>query len=101
MAYSIEYREMAIEQLAELSTYQQRIVLDEIDEQTTHRPAQTARHKKTLEDFQPDWWDIPLPVWQLRVGDFRVLYGVNETAKLVTIMCVFYKGGMTTGEAIP
>ena len=40
------------------------------------------------------------PVWQLRVGDFRVIYDVDEKDRRVTVRAVLHKGSKTTGEIL-
>jgi len=37
-------------------------------------------------------------IWQLRVGDYRVFYDVNDEERLVIIRHVQRKGQKTTGE---
>ena len=39
-------------------------------------------------------------VHQLRVGDFRVFYDVDETERVVIVMHVRRKGRKTTGEVL-
>ena len=43
-------------------------LLDHIDEQLTHRPAQATRNKKILVGLVPPW-DHEEPIWELRVGE--------------------------------
>jgi mRNA-degrading endonuclease RelE of RelBE toxin-antitoxin system len=47
----------------------------------------------------PPWEHVP-PVWQLRVGDHRVLYDVAAEARLVVVRAVRRKGRSTTEEIV-
>ncbi len=46
-------------------------LLDSLEEQLTHEPAVQTRNKKILAGLTPPWDHEP-PVWELRVGEFRV-----------------------------
>ena len=48
----------------------------------------------------PPWHAEP-PIWELRVGDYRVFYDVAEAEKIVYIRAVRLKPhGLTTGDII-
>ena len=49
-----------------------------------HEPLVETRHRKPL---RPN----DLSAWELRVGNFRVFYDVNEEKKVVLIKAVGYK----------
>jgi len=40
------------------------------------------------------------PVWQLRVGDFRVFYDVDEQQQEVIVRAIRRKGSKTTKEIL-
>jgi hypothetical protein len=52
-----------------------------------------------LGDFQPPW-DQELPIWELRVGGYRVFYDVQERARLVTVRAIRLKPPHKTTEEI-
>ena len=56
-----------------------------------------TRNRKPLHGFVPPWPHTP-PVWEIRVGDFRVFYDVDELAKVVTVRRVIEKGKKTIEE---
>ena len=45
-------------------------------------------------------WEQSQPVWQLRVGDFRVFYDADETTRVVWIRAIRRKGRKTTKEIL-
>lgn len=100
MAYEIIIQPIALDQLARLRVHDERRIIEEIEKQLTHQPTTPTRQKKTLDALSPAWWDVDLPVWQLRVGDYRVLYGVSDVEKVVYVAAVLNKGRKTTREII-
>jgi mRNA-degrading endonuclease RelE of RelBE toxin-antitoxin system len=58
-----------------------------------------SRRRKLLEGLVPPW-DSVHPVWQLRVGDFRVFYDVDERARKVIVRAVRRKGTKRTEEIL-
>ena len=71
MPYGIEYSPDAEEHLFQLTARQQRVVLDTVEEQLTHQPAVETRNRKPM---RPN----PLAPWELRIGDLRVYYDVED-----------------------
>lgn len=71
MAYRIEYSPDAEDHLRRLTARQQAIVLDAVDEQLSHEPLVETRNRKPM---RPN----PLAPWQLRIGNLRVYYDVEE-----------------------
>lgn len=54
-----------------LTTRQQVTVLDSVDEQLTYQPTVETRNRKPM---RPN----PLAPWELRIGNLRVYYDVEE-----------------------
>jgi len=79
LAYRVEYSPAAEEHLRHLTARQQAIVLDAIDEQLTRQPTVETRHRKPM---RPN----PLAPWELRVGDFRVYYDVEEEPEAMVLI---------------
>jgi mRNA-degrading endonuclease RelE of RelBE toxin-antitoxin system len=87
VTYEIEYSPHAVEHLASLTKRQQQIVVDEVDRQLVHAPATPTRKRKRL---RPNL----LADWELRIGDLRVYYVVQEPPKTaVSILAVGRKAG--------
>lgn len=86
-AYAIEIAEGAAEDLAALRPFYRRPILKSIDEQLPHRPLEETRNKKVLVGLVPPWDHVP-PLRELRVGEYRIFYDVDETDDVVTIRAV-------------
>ena len=72
MAFSVIYSPEAFDHLASLQKSDQVAVVDNVEQQLTHEPTLATRRRKLL---RPN----PLAPWQLRIGDIRVFYDVQET----------------------
>ncbi len=85
MSYQIEYTDAAIDHLKFLTTRQQRTVLDTVDEQLKYEPLVETRNRKPMEPNS-------LATWELRIGNLRVYYDVEEnTVSVVYIQAVGVK----------
>ena len=71
MPYRIEYSPDAEEHLRNLTTRQQTLVLDMVDKQLINQPIVETRNRKPM---RPN----PLAPWELRIGNLRVYYDVEE-----------------------
>jgi mRNA-degrading endonuclease RelE of RelBE toxin-antitoxin system len=97
--FTIEYSEMAANHLAELRAFDRKQVLDQIDAQLTHQPTSETRNKKKLVGLSPPWKHLE-PVWELRFGEFRVFYDVDEEESGVVVRAVRRKLPHKTTEEI-
>ncbi len=70
-----------------MRVYDHRIVLSAIEEQLSHQPGVRTRRRKELLNLTPSFEHVP-PVWELRVGEFRVFYDVDEPARRVHVRAV-------------
>jgi mRNA-degrading endonuclease RelE of RelBE toxin-antitoxin system len=87
MRYEIVVHELALDELESLRSFDQRRVLAEIREQLSDQPTLPTRRRKCLIDLTPSF-EHELPVWELRVGVFRVFYDVEEEERRVHIRAV-------------
>jgi mRNA-degrading endonuclease RelE of RelBE toxin-antitoxin system len=71
MAFAIIYSPEALDHLRSLAKSNQVLVLDQVDEQLAHQPTLATRKRKLL---RPN----PIAPWELRIGDIRVFYEVQE-----------------------
>ena len=71
MAYGIEYSPDAEDHLRALTARQQATVLDAVETQLAHQPTVETRNRKPM---RPN----PVAPWELRIGDLRVYYDVEE-----------------------
>lgn len=97
--FEIQLTELAVEDLASLDPFEQRRVIEEVEEHLTFDPLRTSRRRKMLIGIEPPW-EQSQPVWQLRVGDFRVFYDADETTRVVWIRAIRRKGRKATKEIL-
>jgi mRNA-degrading endonuclease RelE of RelBE toxin-antitoxin system len=81
MAFTVRFTPPAREHLKGFRKRDQRIVVGAIERQLVDRPEQPARNRKKLEEN-------PLAPWELRVGNYRVFYDVNQEDGVVVILAV-------------
>jgi mRNA-degrading endonuclease RelE of RelBE toxin-antitoxin system len=79
LPYRTEYSPAAEKHLRRLTARQQAVVLDAVDEQLTHQPTVETRHRKPM---RPN----PLAPWELRIGDLRVYYDIEEELEAVVLI---------------
>ena len=97
--FTILYDEAAEADLRALRRHEARRVMDEVDRQLAREPTAPSRRRKQLEGLVPPW-DSVRPVWQLRVGDLRVFYDVDEARREVIVRAIRRKGSKTTKEVL-
>ncbi len=85
--FEIEYAESVERDLLPLRAYHRKAVLDAIDRQLRHEPLTGTRRRKPLPGLIPPWEHVP-PVWQLRVGEYRVFYDVDEDNRVVKVRAI-------------
>ncbi len=71
MRYRIEYSRPAVSHLRALTAREQRTIVDAVERSLGAEPTVETRHRKRM---RPN----PVAPWELRVGDFRVYYDVEE-----------------------
>ena len=79
MPYRIEYSPDAEDHLRNLTTRQQALVLDMVDKQLIHQPIVETRNRKPMRSN-------PLAPWELRIGNLRVYYDVEEDPEPVVFI---------------
>jgi mRNA-degrading endonuclease RelE of RelBE toxin-antitoxin system len=84
MAFLIEFSEDAERHLDGFSAHGRGIILDAISDQLVHEPTVPTRHRKLLREN-------PLAAWELRVGEYRVFYDVEEERQAVTVLAIGIK----------
>jgi mRNA-degrading endonuclease RelE of RelBE toxin-antitoxin system len=97
--FTIEYAKAVAEDLANLRAFDRKQLLDHIDEQLTHQPTQETRNKKILIGLVPPW-EHEEPIWELRVGEHRIFYDVDEEAERVIVRAIRHKPPHKTTEEI-
>jgi len=65
-------------------------IMEAIESQLVYIPSSVSRNKKLLVNLNPPWHAEP-PIWELRVGRYRVFYDVSEESKIVFVRAVRLK----------
>ena len=99
MRFEIVVHEIAESELGAQRSFDRRLLLDAIESQLVYQPTQATRHRKRLDGLVPSFDHVP-PIWELRVGDFRVFYDVDETIKTVNVRAVRRKWPHQTTDQI-
>ena len=85
--YVIDYAASAEDDLASMPLTSTSFVLDKIDKQLLLKPDQQTRNRKPLFGLAPPSLGI-VPVWELRIGDFRVFYDIDVEGLVVTVQAI-------------
>ena len=85
--FEIVVSESVKEDVQALRAYERQMVLDAIETQLLHTPTIATKQRKLLRNLAPPFDAIP-PIWQLRVGAFRVLYDVQEAEQRVYVRAI-------------
>jgi len=88
--YKITYCTAVAEDLKSLGAAERSHILDQIDVQLLHEPGKATRNRKILVGLVPPWEHVR-PVWELRIGEYRVFYDLDEKAKLVIVRAIRHK----------
>lgn len=77
MTYEIRFGDEADEHVVGLTAHQRTRLFDAIERQLVHEPTKQTRNRK------PQRVDEPLYIapWELRIGEMRVYYSVEEGAR--------------------
>lgn len=97
--FTILFSKSVKQDLRDLRAYDRQIVLDAIETQLSYAPNVETRKRKLLRNFIPPF-DAVMPIWQLRVGEFRVFYDVDESWYRVYVRAVRKKPAHTHTEEI-
>lgn len=97
--YEIRYSPSVADDLGRLTVYWRRTILDSVDQQLSHRPTRETKRRKILHALVPPFEAEP-PIWQLRVGEYRVFYDVDEIERIVYVRAVRHKPPHKTTEEI-
>jgi len=97
--FEILFAEGVANDLADLEAGERTKVLDRIEVQLKYEPTRQTRNRKILVGLVPPWEYVE-PIWELRIGDYRVFYDVDEAELTVTIRAIRYKPPHKTTEEI-
>ena len=97
--FEIQIADLAVEELKGIRTFDRRRVVEEVDRQLGDQPTEVTKNRKRLDSAAPDF-DHVAPIWELRVGEFRVFYDVEESAQIVFVRAVRRKQQDQTTEDV-
>lgn len=97
--FEIRFAEGALEDLEAVPRFQRGRLLDAIERQLSTAPTAASRNRKELAGLIPPW-DQVRPVWELRVGEYRVFYDVDGDANVVIVQAIRRKGRKTTKDVL-
>jgi mRNA-degrading endonuclease RelE of RelBE toxin-antitoxin system len=76
--YDIAYTDDAIEDLKYFKKHEQNEIIDGIEQQLRYEPTVQTRNRKQMRPNEK-------ADWELRIGNFRVLYDVDTEVRIVEI----------------
>ena len=86
--------------LKKISGYYRNRILDKIEKQLLNEPTVPTRNRNLLINLVPPWESVSV-IWELRIGDYRIFYDVDEAKKELYIRAVRKKPhGKTTKEIL-
>jgi mRNA-degrading endonuclease RelE of RelBE toxin-antitoxin system len=83
-AYQIGLTEDAKGDLYYYDAFERKKIADALRAQLGHEPLIETRNRKRLRDN-------PISPWELRAGEYRIFYGVDETARKVIVAAIGHK----------
>jgi mRNA-degrading endonuclease RelE of RelBE toxin-antitoxin system len=98
--FTVRFAKGVEKDLKALKAYDRARVLDVIGRHLSHAPTTPARNRKLLVNLIPPWTAEP-PIWELRVGTFRIFYDVSVQEQIVYVRAIRRKAaGETTGDIL-
>ena len=97
--FEIRFSAGVEEDLKKIKAFDLRKIFDEIEVQLKIEPLETTKKKKILESLIPPFEAI-LPIRELRVGEYRIFYDVDESNKVVFVRAIRRKPPHKTTEEI-
>jgi mRNA-degrading endonuclease RelE of RelBE toxin-antitoxin system len=97
--FEIRFAEGVEEDFRKIRIYYRNQILDAIEEQLVREPDVPTKNRKLLDNLMPPW-QTRAPIWELRVGEYRVFYDVSPTESVVYVRAVREKGPGTKTEDI-
>jgi mRNA-degrading endonuclease RelE of RelBE toxin-antitoxin system len=85
--------------LRNIRIYYRNQILDAIEEQLAHEPDTKTKNRKLLANLTPPWQTVA-PIWELRVGEYRVFYDVSPVESFVYVPAVRRKPRGTKTEDV-
>jgi mRNA-degrading endonuclease RelE of RelBE toxin-antitoxin system len=97
--FEARFAEGVEDDLRRIRIYYRNQILDTIEEQLAHEPDTLSKNRKLLENLIPPWQTVA-PIWELRVGEYRVFYDISPSESVVYVRAVRRKRRGTKTEDI-
>ena len=97
--FRIEFSPTALDDMNSLRTFDRRVIADAMKDQLRFQPTTLSRNRKPLKDPRASFEFRP-PLWEIRCGEFRVLYDVDTAERVVYIRAVRQKAAHQTTDDI-
>lgn len=82
-----------------MKAFDRRMVFHAIEARLVDQPTRPTRNRKLLASLVPPWTAEGL-VWELRVGEYRIFYDVDEGELVVYVRAIRHKPPGSTTEEI-
>ena len=82
--FTLVVTQAAREDLDALRAFEKRQIVEAVDANLLFEPAVVTRKRKNLGEPTAGF-EYDRPLWELRVGEYRVFYSVSEADRTVTI----------------
>ena len=96
--YEIRFAAAVVHDLNALRAADRRLIMDRIQRRLRHEPTRRTKHVKQLRKLVLPFEHVP-PIWQLRTGDHRAVYDVDDAKRLVFVRAVWRTPSPTTTPA--
>jgi mRNA-degrading endonuclease RelE of RelBE toxin-antitoxin system len=98
--YRLRFAKSVVGDPQRLRAYDRQGIVEAIEKQLREEPVRPTRNRKLLVNLIPPW-TAELPVWELRVGDYRVFYDISQEDETVYVRAVRKKPpGKSTEEML-
>ena len=97
--FNVRFAEGVAQDLKRIPVFYRNQILDAIKRQLVNTPDSETRNRKILVKLVTPWEGIE-PVWELRVGEYRVFYDISRDDEIVYVRAVRRKPSRKKTEDI-
>lgn len=98
--FTIRFAQGVAQDLKKIAVFYRNQIINAIEKQLPNTPDSPTRNRKLLANLTPPWEGIE-PVWELRIGEYRVFYDVSRDDDIVYVRAIRRKpSGMKTEEIL-
>jgi mRNA-degrading endonuclease RelE of RelBE toxin-antitoxin system len=85
--FTIRFALGVAQDLKKIPLFYRNQIVDAVEKQLVNAPDSPTRNRKLLANLTPPWEGIE-PVWELRIGEYRVFYDVSRDDEIVYVRAV-------------